>query len=291
MDITPLGELLAMHSVSPIARPGPEEDEVWEKFIAPSLPPLRTNVAKLCSFGFLEMMNNAIDHSGGWNADATAYFNSEANLLTLMVVDNGVGLFEKVRSHYGLADLGQAVFELSKGKVTTAPSEHSGTGVFFVSRLFDSFSILANQWVLARSPAGKWLADVRAEVTRGTTVVMKINLDSERQPSEVFDMYAPPSEDYEFTKTQLILKLAKQANVGFMSRSEARRMAMRLEEFREVWVDFEGVEEIYPPFADELFRVFADKHPDTKLSAVNANDRVLGLIKSVEARRGSPPDS
>ena len=104
-------------------------------------------------------------------------------------------------------------------------------------------------------------------------------------------MYAPPSEDYEFTKTQLILKLAKQANVGFMSRSEARRMAMRLEEFREVWVDFEGVEEIYPPFADELFRVFADKHPDTKLSAVNANDRVLGLIKSVEARRGSPPDS
>lgn len=38
----------------------------------------------------------------------------------------------------------QALFELAKGKLTTDPSKHTGEGVFFTSRMFDSFEISAN---------------------------------------------------------------------------------------------------------------------------------------------------
>jgi hypothetical protein len=45
-------------------------------------------------------------------------------------MDHGVGIFEKIMKHFNLADAREALLELSKGKLTSDPRNHSGEGIF-----------------------------------------------------------------------------------------------------------------------------------------------------------------
>lgn len=69
-----------------------------------------------------------------------------------------------------------------------------------------------------------------------------------------------------------------------VARSEARRIAHRLEEFEEVVLDFQGIEFMGQGFADELFRVFQNKNPKIKLTVINGNRTVLGMVEHVKKR-------
>ena len=64
-----------------------------------------------------------------------------------------------------------------------------------------------------------------------------------------------------------------------MSRSQAKRVLARFERFKEVFLDFSGIESIGQAFADEIFRVYAVDHPEIKLIVANANDQVSRMIK------------
>jgi STAS-like domain of unknown function (DUF4325) len=57
----------------------------------------------------------------------------------------------------------------------------------------------------------------------------------------------------------------------------------RVEKFSEVLLDFRDVQDIGPAFADEIFRVFRNGHPDTRIVAVGANEHVNRMIKAAEA--------
>ena len=52
--------------------------------------------------------------------------------------------------------------------------------------------------------------------------------------------------------------------------------------FREIIFDFRGISFMGQGFADEVFRVFQNAHPDIKLTAVNANASVEGMIRHVK---------
>lgn len=67
-----------------------------------------------------------------------------------------------------------------------------------------------------------------------------------------------------------------------IARSQARRILYRLEEFKQVELDFGGIEFMGQGFADEIFRVFQNKHPDIRLIPVSACPTVLGMIKHVQ---------
>src|SRR4051794_8996459 len=45
-----------------------EEDRVWQEYVFPLLSEYKENVVNICYYGFTEMFNNVIDHSGGTNA-------------------------------------------------------------------------------------------------------------------------------------------------------------------------------------------------------------------------------
>ena len=66
-----------------------------------------------------------------------------------------------------------------------------------------------------------------------------------------------------------------------VARSQARRILKRLNEFREVIFDFNGIDFMGQGFADEIFRVFQNAHPDIVLRPINANEAVLGMIQHV----------
>jgi hypothetical protein len=70
-----------------------------------------------------------------------------------------------------------------------------------------------------------------------------------------------------------------------MSRSEAKRVAAGLEQFREVELDFDGVDSIGQGFADELMRVRARAHPGTRLLPTRMNDAVTFMVRRALAHR------
>lgn len=267
--------------------PGLQEDIVWTQHIKSSLTHLPGNVLNIWNHGFTEMFNNAIDHSGGTEIDVT--ISKTAITSQLILSDNGVGIFKKIQSELGLLDERHAIFELSKGKLTTDPKNHSGEGIFFTSRMFDNFSILAGGLFFDHKREGRahedWLLE-RDRAGVGTTVVMELNNHTARTTKKVFDEYSS-GEDYGFSKTVVPLKVAKYSMDELVSRSQAKRLLARVDLFKTVIFDFKDVDAIGQAFADQIFRVFAAGHPDIELVPIHMSKSVADMVRRARSRDAS----
>lgn len=260
------------HVVESYKLKGLEEHLAWEQDFRPFLM-MKPNVHSIVSHGFTEMVNNAIDHSGGRWVSVLAV--QDGKTLELLVADDGVGIFENISKALSLPDRRQALFELSKGKFTTDPSRHSGEGVFFTSRMFDYFTILANELRFSHHDvASHDLLKDDDEFSGGTRVYMTIALDSPRTTAEVYARFTDAPEDYDFSRTVVPMRLAQYGDESLVSRSQAKRLIARFDRFRTVVLDFEGVQEVGQAFADELFRVYASAHPDVQLRPQNMTEQV-----------------
>lgn len=252
---------------------GLEEHVAWEKDFRPYFN-LAPNIHNIASHGFTEMVNNAIDHSAGKSVFIWA--SQDESTLRLIISDDGVGIFVKITAALSLPDMRQALFELAKGKLTTDPSKHTGEGVFFTSRMFDSFEISANglQFNHDASLSHDWLQEAPGIFPDGTAVFMRIALDSSRTAAEVYSQFTDAPEDYDFSKTVVPMKLARFGDEQLVSRSQAKRLIARFDRFRAVILDFSDVQEIGQAFADELFRVYAGSHREVELLPKNMTEQV-----------------
>jgi anti-sigma regulatory factor (Ser/Thr protein kinase) len=237
---------------------------------------LPDNVIKIWQHGFTEMFNNAIDHSQG--SLIRVEIRGTAATTEMVVSDDGVGIFRKIQSRLGLLDERHAILELSKGKLTTDPTRHSGEGIFFTSRMFDSFDILSGGVSFSHTSGEEndWIRD-NAQSATGTTVWMRLRNRSTRTTKKIFDQYVS-GEDYDFSRTVVPVVLAQYAEDTLISRSQAKRVLARIELFRTVVFDFSGVATIGQAFADEIFRVFPLAHPGIELQFVHANTPVRNMI-------------
>jgi DNA-binding Lrp family transcriptional regulator len=258
---------------------GLEEHKVWKERIEPLLKGYKSNVVSISNYGFTEMFNNVIDHSEGSNVLIS--IKVFPNKIEMMVHDNGVGIFNKIAREFHLDDQRHAILELSKGKLTTDPKRHSGEGIFFSSRMFDEFAILSGKFYFSSSAGIDWLHD-REKETAGTAVFMTLNTNTSRTMKEVFDRFAT-GEDYGFTKTHIPVSLLKYGEENLISRSQAKRLLAGLQKFKEVILDFEGINSIGQAFADEIFRVFRNEHPNIRLIPINTMDEVKKMITRAES--------
>ena len=112
--------------------------------------------------------------------------------------------------------------------------------------------------------------------------MLQIDPRTSRTLQDVLDEFSP-DVDVGFQRTKVPVRLADSGEQSFISRSQAKRLLARFERFQEVILDFAGVPEIGPSFADEVFRVFRIAHPGTTVRYINANDRVLGMIRRAMA--------
>ena len=190
-----------------------------------------------------------------------------------------------MREKLDLDDDFAAIQELSKGKQTTAPDRHTGEGIFFTSKLVDRFELASGglRWVVDNLRADQAVGE--GPDRRGTRVRCEISGDSERTTTEVFDAYAD-EDSLAFTRSAVATRLFETAG-SFVSRSEARRLGARLERFKEVRLDFAGVNEVGQGFVDELLRIWAREHPDTALVPVNMSPAVEKIVRRGLAREGS----
>jgi hypothetical protein len=252
---------------------GLEEDQVWRKDFYPYFQFL-PNILSIVTYGFTEMLNNAIDHSEGKFVYICAEQTEEKILL--IIADNGIGIFAKIAKAMKFPDMRLAFFELSKGKFTTDPKRHSGEGIFFTSRMFDRFCISANKLDFDHDVDrdNDSFGEITEDFGSGTKVLMVIALNSNRVAKDIFDEYTNVPDDYEFSKTIVSMKLAQYGDELLMSRSQAKRLVTRFDLFKKVVLDFDGVEEVGQAFADELFRVYAIAHPDVELVPINMTRQV-----------------
>ena len=270
---------------------GLEEDVIWRNEILPVMGEMPDNVTSIWQYGFTEMFNNAIDHSGG--TEISVQIKKSAVTTEMVILDNGVGIFKKIQKAMNLMDERHAILELSKGKLTTDPANHTGEGIFFSSRMFDEFDILSGDVFFSHEFGAKedWILE--RDTMEGTAVWMKLHNHTARTTKKIFDQFAS-GEDYGFNKTVVPVKLARYGQEQLVSRSQAKRLLARVEVFKIVIFDFREVPSIGQAFADEIFRVFANRHPEIILSAVHANSEVKRMIE--RARSGGaveepPPTS
>lgn len=259
-----------------------EEDEVWRSYIRPQLEGASENVIHICEYGFTEMLNNVIDHSQSERVVVSVKW--EGDQIQLFVADKGVGIFSKLQSELGFSDPRHAILELSKGKLTTNSSFHTGEGIFFTSKMFDTFFV-GSEGIAYRHGYKSPGIVTDFEVMEGTGVAMWIKDNAPQTMNEVFEEFAAGADDFGFNKTWLTLGLAQFAQENLVSRSQAKRVLARIEQFHEVVLDFDGVANIGPSFADEIFRVFANEHPEVQLLPIRTSREVERAIKRAEARR------
>jgi anti-sigma regulatory factor (Ser/Thr protein kinase) len=256
---------------------GLNEDEVWVEKIKPILPIMKADIYNICTYGFTEILNNAIDHADANKITVRVEFSPK--IIRFIIIDDGVGIFKKIQRLLNLSNVRYSILELAKGKLTSDPSKHSGEGIFFTSRAFDNFDIISSGLLFNSSKEEDFLIDI-LNVKKGTAVIMSIDLNSNRKLSEIFDKFSDV-DSHGFNKTTIPVKLMEYEGMKLISRSQAKRLISHFDKFQEIILDFEGVEIIGQAFADELFRVFGVNHPEIHLVCVNTNLDVNNMIKHV----------
>src|SRR3989344_3185482 len=89
---------------------------------------LPDNVYRIFQYAFLEMVNNAIEHS--WSNTISICIERGHDDMIFSVNDAGIGVFQSIRKKKKLSNELDAVQDLLKGKTTTKPRSHSGEGLF-----------------------------------------------------------------------------------------------------------------------------------------------------------------
>jgi hypothetical protein len=207
------------------------------------------------------------------------------------VQDDGIGVFRRIQEAIGLASPRDAVLELTKGKFTTDPKRHTGEGIFFTSRMFDEYTLIANNLTLDHlSEGGDWFIEGLPSGD-GTLVSMTIDRETDRTTVSVFDEYTSDDEDGSaFDVTHVPVALATYGDENLISRSQARRVLARCNLFRRVMLDFRDVSSLGRAFADEMFRVFPAEHPEVTLVPVRANPEVEKAIANVQGAQQTQLD-
>ena len=259
--------------------------DIRDRFIPLKLAP--ENMRSIFDYAFSEMLNNAIEHSeaetisvsvfvsGGESADAPGQF-------SFVIRDTGIGAFRNLMQKRHLHSELEAMQDVLKGKVTTAPEAHSGQGIFFTSKAADRFSLRSYGWEMRVDnilPDIFFLPDIDA--IEGTEVRFDIDYHSPRHLIDVFRAFESKDGSQDFDRTEVHVRLFTHGTIH-VSRSQARRILSGLENFRRITLDFDRVPAIGQAFADEIFRVFRLRHPEIRIQVTNATEAVRFMINRVD---------
>lgn len=264
-----------------------KEHEVLEEIKERALffPAVKRNVQDIFNFAFSEMLNNAIDHSESRDIEVELY--KDGNDLIFEVRDTGIGVFRSIKEKRKLDTELSAIQDLLKGKTTTMPQAHSGEGIFFTSKMADVFILDSYEYRLRIDNS---LPDIFVEslkpLKRGTRVKFRISLGSKRHTTDIFQRYVSNRDTLAFDKTDVQIKLYTMGTIH-VSRSQARRVLAGLDKFKTIILDFDQVPTVGQGFADEIFRVFAARHPEIIIKSINMNEAVQFMIDRVEKLQSS----
>jgi anti-sigma regulatory factor (Ser/Thr protein kinase) len=267
----------------------PAEDIIWREQVKHALLGIPANVMDICAIGFTEIFNNAVEHSSGKRA--IVKIERDTQKVSMLVEDDGVGIFNHIQQDLGLPSPKDAVLELAKGRLTTAAKEHSGMGIYIVSRMFDTFKIVSGTiFFQHKALDDDWLLEEEENPVDGTMVQMTISASSTRLSEDIYNQHWPNNEGP--SKIIVPVSLARYGDDNLVSRSQAKRVMARVQRFQQVVLDFIGISRIGQAFADEIFRVFQLEHPEVTIIVINDNPEVQRMIaRQSSSACNKPPTS
>lgn len=253
-----------------------DEDRIWAKYIKPMILKYPDNIVRICAYTFTEIFNNAKDHSDG--TKVFVHFKIKDGNINIQILDNGIGIFQKIQNALNLESKREAILHLSKGKFTTDPTKHTGEGIFFTSRMLDTFSIFSDDMFYTFKGKDWFLSSEKPEnFGKGTLIQMVLSTTSQLVPKVLFDRYK--DKEIGFGKTIVAVALSADPGDPHVSRSQAKRLLIGLEKFKRIILDFKDVKSVGQAFVDEVFRVFKNEHPKIEINYFNANEEVDAMIK------------
>jgi anti-sigma regulatory factor (Ser/Thr protein kinase)/biotin operon repressor len=238
---------------------------------------VNNNIETLVRYAFTELLNNAIDHSS--SKEIRVKMTRDEVGIKFSVEDKGVGIFNHIKKKKKLKNTLEAIQDLTKGKLTTAPKAHTGEGIFFTSKVADTLVLVSeNKKLTFNNILDDIFINDSFHSAKGTKARFIISLKSKKILTDIFKEYT--DKTYEFSKTSVVVKLFK-GGTEYISRSQARRILIGLEKFKVVVLDFLGVETVGQGFADEVFRVWQNNFPQIKIEYKNANQNIKFMIERV----------
>jgi len=69
---------------------------------------------------------------------------------------------------------------------------------------------------------------------------------------------------------------------NYISRSQARRIVSGLDKFKTVILDFANIDTVGQAFADQIFRVWHNQHPEIAIKVMNSNENINIMIKRAQ---------
>lgn len=259
--------------------PQTQDDELWHLKLAAIFAGASKNIIDICQYGVTELINNVIEHSG--SEACSVHVKRDAKRISITVKDYGVGILNKIATQFHLENPKHALLELIKGKLTTSPHKHTGEGIFFVSRLFTSFTIVSGKLMLhCEKSASDWLVESKelVQLNQGTAITMVLNVGATHTVQNVLEQYI--DEDGKLMRTEIPVLLSQDGD-ELVSRSQAKRLLARCEHFSEVVLDFKGVHQAGQAFLDEVFRVYKGTHAKTKITAIHVSEPIQKMISHV----------
>jgi len=245
----------------------------------PNYKKLPENIGSIFHYAFSEMLNNAIEHSQSKTIHIEVFIHNK--IFSFIIADSGIGVFKNIMQKRKLKSELEAIQDLLKGKTSTMPKSHSGEGIFFTSKVCDRFVLdsYGYQLIIDNTLPDIFVRKVNKRI-KGTKVIFDLSINSKLHLNDIFNKYTNLDEesDYGFDKTEICVKLYTIAGIH-ISRSQARRILVGLEKFKIILFDFDKVPMVGQAFADEIFRVFHNKHPHIKLETTNMNEGVKFMIE------------
>lgn len=264
-------------------------DDIESKF--PSVLKLPENVKSIFVYAFSEMLNNAMEHSRSVYVDIRVSIKNKK--LTFEVNDFGIGVFRNIMEKKNLNSELEAIQDLLKGKTTTMPKSHSGEGIFFTSKVSDTFILesFGYKLIIDNKIPDLFLEEIKKQ-KKGTKVTFTIDIQSVKHLGDVFRSFSDYDEKTglpAFDKTEIKIKLYTMGGIH-VSRSQARRVLNELNKFKKIIFDFDKVPMVGQAFADEIFRVFHNQYPEIKLEAINMNEGVKFMVDRVNGNNPRNPN-
>ena len=235
---------------------------------------LKSNIYTIFEYAFLEMMNNAIEHSKSEKIEVTTRV--LPHKVRFLIKDFGVGVFQNIKDKLGLSSELDGVNTVLKGKQTTYPEHHTGQGIFFTSKAGDLFVLESGRkkLVIDNVMDDEFIEDISK--LKGTRVVFEISVNGDKNLTDVFRKFS--GEDFGFDKTEIRVELYKEAE-SHISRSQARKVMTGLDKFKIIVLDFKNIGVVGQAFTDEVFRVWQNKHVGVRIEYENCNENVEFMIK------------
>lgn len=264
-----------------------EEHLIYDEFSKSIGKGFTKNALLKLEYVVTEMINNVIEHSEA--NKLTIHIRENFLTLECMLMDNGIGIFKKIMNSHNLKTPEDAILKLSKGKLTSDPLNHSGEGIFFSSRMTDSFLIHSknsiftsqNNFDLIQSDDICCISKDFKKII-GTTVVFILDKNNSTSMVEIFNKYE--NEFNGFENTEMLINLAEKYSKTLMSRSIAKRVIADFNSFKEIILDFKNVEMVGQGFLDEIFRVYKSRNHEINIKYLNENDDIKALMLHVFSR-------